>query len=63
MMKCPKCGCTEIWDEDCPDCHGAMENDDGEECETCEGSGYSGDTSECSECGHIDTAYEFEDDK
>jgi len=56
-QKCPKCGCTEIWDEDCPDCGGGEPD-----CESCEGSGYHDGYCECSECGFIDSADEFDVD-
>lgn len=59
-QKCKKCGCTEIWDQDCTVCNGVLVNDDGSECEECEGSGYHEGFSECSSCGEVDHTDEFE---
>lgn len=60
-QKCQKCGCTEIWDEDCPECSGGGEAEDGSECLECDGSGYHDGYCECSQCGEIDMAHEFDD--
>ena len=50
--KCPECGCTEIWDEDCPSCDGSgMGNDSDESCEECDGSGMENDSDES--CGEV----------
>ncbi|MCP4108341.1 MAG: hypothetical protein GY749_22825 [Desulfobacteraceae bacterium] len=63
-QKCPKCGCTKIYDFDCPSC-GSLgyiyDDNDEEDCEECEGQGYIEGQNECSKCGYVDDEEEFED--
>lgn len=59
--KCPECGCTEIWDEDCDECNGRQQLEDGSDCPSCEGTGYAEEIQECSACGIMDQACAFDD--
>ena len=58
--ECPECGCLEIWDADCDECHGAGQADDGSDCLECDGTGYQDDIGECGSCGVQDNYQSFD---
>ena len=51
-MKCPECGCDDIWDLDCDACLGTGIGVADQGCSVCDGNGYYVGQHECARCHH-----------